>query len=91
MKKILSLAVLTLVIAVSAMADKKVVYNTKKGAVTFDHKAHQDKTECTACHGQEPPAKIVIRGKQAHALCLGCHKQARTDKISGSCGECHKK
>jgi c(7)-type cytochrome triheme protein len=91
MKKIFAAAALTLIFTISVMADNPVVYKNKKGNVAFDHKAHQAKTECKVCHGEGTPAKIIISGKQAHAMCLNCHKQAKSNKVSGNCRECHQK
>jgi hypothetical protein len=90
MKKIVSVVALTLVFAVSAIAADKVVYNKAKlGAVTFDHKAHQGRAECKACH-EGKPAKIVIDKTVAHVLCKDCHK-AKNVGVEEKCGFCHKK
>lgn len=93
MKNIVTMVAMTVILAAStAMAADQVVYNAKNGTtITFNHKAHQARTECKACHGQGAPTKIVIEGKQAHALCLDCHKKTNNGKISGACKECHKK
>ncbi|MBJ6727015.1 cytochrome c3 family protein [Geomesophilobacter sediminis] len=89
MNKIIVAVALTFAFAVSAVAADTVVYPApSKGAVTFNHKAHQGRAECKACHGEGAPSKITIDKNKAHELCKGCHA-----KTSGptKCGECHKK
>lgn len=89
MKNVIVAVALTLAFAASAVAADKVVYPApSKGAVTFDHKAHQAKAECKACHGDGAPGKIAIDKDSAHKLCKGCHAST---KGPTKCGDCHKK
>ena len=88
MKKLIIVIMLVAFAFTVAYAADTVTYESKKGAVTFDHKAHSEKMDCAACH-EGTPAKIVIDKKAAHgASCKGCHK-----KESGptKCNACHKK
>ena len=96
MKVLVCAMALTLAFAASALASDTVVYPApKKGNVTFNHKAHSGKIQCKVCHGQGAPGKIAINKEKAHELCMGCHRKAKAEKLSekitGSCGECHKK
>jgi len=88
MKKLI-IAIMLVAFAFTAVyAADMVTYENKKGTVTFDHKTHSEKMECTACH-EGTPAKIEIDKKAAHGdSCKGCHK-----KESGptKCNDCHKK
>jgi len=87
-------------IAVAADGPAQVTYDTKMGAVSFDHAAHKAKVSdcntchhkgveagaCKACHGVDPAAP---KAKDAfHDQCKGCHQ-----KMSGptGCKDCHKK
>jgi len=89
MKKLLVAALLVAFAATTALAADIITYPAKNGTVTFDHKGHQAKMECKACHVSEgTPAKIAIDKDKAHALCKECHaKGAGPTK----CGDCHKK
>lgn len=90
MKRCVAAVALTLFFAASAMAADSVVFPApKKGPVTFNHKAHQAKTECKTCHGEGAPAKIALDMSSAHKLCKGCH----ADKGKGptKCNDCHQK
>jgi hypothetical protein len=88
---------------VATAADKgqeTVKYETKMGAVTFEHQAHQTRVEdcttchhagveagkCSTCHDVDPAAP---KQKDAfHKLCKDCHK----DKGGPTgCKDCHKK
>jgi opacity protein-like surface antigen len=89
MKKIAAAVAMTLFFAVSAMAADTVVFPAKNGNVTFDHKAHQGRVACKACHGEGAPSKIAIDKDTAHKLCKGCHADMK--KGPTKCGECHKK
>lgn len=77
-------------------AKDQVVFETKMGKVTFQHKAHVDrKVECKTCHHKDDAGK-----EQA---CKTCHKEADTaggapalktavhgkDNKSGKCLACH--
>lgn len=88
MKKLLVATLLVAFAAATAFAADVVTYPAKNGTVTFDHKGHQAKMECKACHTEATPAKIELGKDKAHALCKECHaKGAGPTK----CGECHKK
>nr|WP_320115594.1 cytochrome c3 family protein [uncultured Desulfuromonas sp.] len=95
MKTKLLLSVLFMaLLATSALAADTYEY-TGKGTVTFDHKMHGEKMDCSSCHTTQPPQKIAINGKkEGHALCLDCHKkeQEKGNKAAPkSCSQCHKK
>ena len=106
MKKLIALCItvgfLSLgIAAVAANGPDKVVFENKKGTVTFDHLQHQGAiADCTTCHhkgveqgtcrschdGTKAPA-----AKQAfHGLCKECHKNSNSEKVAGKCSECHK-
>jgi cytochrome c553 len=72
-----------------AIAADSVVYETKQGNVTFNHKAHADKLkDCAKCH-QGTPAKIEVTKDGAHKdTCKSCHQQMGGPT---KCGDCHKK
>ena len=74
--------------ATVAIAADSYTYDNKKGTVTFNHKAHQDKLgDCAKCHEGEP-AKIEVNKDFGHGTCKSCHKE-----MSGptKCNDCHKK
>jgi hypothetical protein len=88
MKKLIIAVMLVAFTFTLAYAADSVTYENKKGTVTFDHKTHGEKMDCTACH-EGTPAKIEVDKAAAHgAVCKGCHK-----KESGptKCNDCHKK
>jgi Spy/CpxP family protein refolding chaperone len=89
MKKIvIALMLVAFVSAVAFAADSVTYDGGKKGAVTFDHKAHSTKFECSKCH-EGTPAKIAVEGKkQGHAVCKDCHK---ANGATTSCSKCHVK
>ena len=91
MKRILAILAAAALFAVPALAADTVVYNARTGSVTFDHKAHAKKFACKECHSEAIPKKIKIEGKDAHTLCLTCHKKQKDAKVSGTCKECHKR
>lgn len=81
MKKMIIALVLVAFAASAAFAADVVTYaeGCKKGAVTFDHKAHgefvDNSCKNAACHGDAAPAKIAIDKKAAHGkMCKVCHK-----------------
>lgn len=103
-KIVLCLAVLTMVCgfsAISMAADTITIATPKKGGttVTFEHKAHQARTECASCHhtknadGSKGP---YAAGKEAK--CATCHdgsmanKKVATAKKAAhvNCKGCHK-
>ena len=88
-KLVIALMLITFAAAVAYAADTVTYDGGKKGAVTFNHKAHGEKMSCDSCH-EGTPAKIALDGKQqGHALCLDCHKEKKMGPTK--CGECHKK
>ena len=88
MKKLVIAVMLVAFAATAVYAADVITYESKKGNVTFDHKAHGDKMGCDKCHEGEP-AKIEIDKKAAHgASCKGCHK---SDGGPTKCNDCHKK
>ena len=88
MKKLVIMMMLLAFVGVAVAADV-VTYENKKGTVTFNHKAHQDKLgDCAKCHEGEP-AKIAIDKAAAHgAACKDCHKEMGGPT---KCNECHMK
>ena len=77
-------------IAIAANSGAEVMtFENKKGTVTFQHKAHQDKLagDCTKCH-EGTPAKFEVNKDYGHKTCKACHK-----KMDGptKCGACHVK
>jgi len=91
MKKIIAAVMLTLFCSALAMAaDDVMTFPGTMGAVTFNHKMHQDKLkDCKACH-ENGPGKIEGFGKDwAHKTCKGCHSEKGAGPTK--CGECHKK
>ena len=89
MKKLMIALMLVAFTFSIAYAADVVTYETKKGNVTFNHKAHAEKLgDCAKCHEGEP-AKIAIDKTAAHgAACKDCHKE-----LGGptKCNDCHKK
>ena len=62
----------------------KLVFKSKTGDVTYDHKKHSDreKNDCAVCHPKVfPQSKAPLNYKAA------IHKTAETAKTS--CGTCH--
>jgi hypothetical protein len=84
---IIALMLVAFTFAVAYAADV-VTYETKKGNVTFNHKAHADKLGCDSCH-EGTPAKIAIDKKAAHGdSCKSCHKAKGGPT---KCNDCHVK
>ncbi|MCD6526920.1 MAG: cytochrome c3 family protein [Desulfuromonas sp.] len=93
MKKLIVALMLVAFAASISFAADVVTYcpDAKKGAVTFDHKAHSEFVDggCknAACHGDAAPAKIAIDKKTAHGkMCKVCHKATNGPT---KCGGCH--
>ena len=87
-KLVIVLMLITFVAAVAYAADTVTYDGGKKGAVTFDHKAHGAKFECSKCH-EGTPAKVDAEEKKAgHAVCKDCHK---ANSGPTKCGSCHVK
>jgi mono/diheme cytochrome c family protein len=104
MKKIMML--LTVTILVSAFATitlattkgpEEVKYTPKMGTVTFNHAAHQGRTDCATCHHNEGfdqckschgvDAKAPKAKDAFHKTCKSCHKELK--KGPTKCKECH--
>jgi len=106
MKRCFALLLTAAIISIgfSAMADNgpaEIKLDNKRGTVTFNHQQHQASNDCATCHhkGLEtpqcrschdgttaPPAKTAF-----HNLCKECHKKSGSDKVKGTCTECHQK
>ena len=88
-KLVIIMMLLAFVGANVAIAADSYTYDNKKGTVTFDHAAHQEKVagDCAKCH-EGTPAKIEVDKNFGHKTCKTCHKE-----MSGptKCNECHKK
>ena len=89
MKKLMIAVMLVAFTFTLAYATDTVTYESKKGAVTFDHKAHSEKMDCAKCH-EGTPAKIAVDKAAAHgATCKGCHADGKSGPTK--CNDCHKK
>ena len=90
MRNVIAAVALIMFSAGAVMAADTITFPAKNGAVSFDHKKHQETLkDCKICH-ENGPGKIEGFGKDlAHKSCKGCH----TDKGAGptKCPECHKK
>jgi predicted CXXCH cytochrome family protein len=78
--------------AVAAESPASLVFKTKTGEITFDHKGHQErlKGDCKKCHEDGKGGKIAGWGKEkAHPLCQGCHKAEGKGPQPSKCKECH--
>ena len=107
MKKLIALCLTAgfLSLSIAAIANngpEEVLFENKKGTVTFNHSLHQGNiADCTTCHhkGVEQAscrtchdgAKAPTAKKAFHTLCKDCHKKSESVKVSGKCSECHKK
>ena len=86
MKKLIIAVMLVAFAFTVAYAADVVTYDSKKGAVTFDHKMHADKLGCEACH-EGTPAKIEIDQNAAQKDgCKNCHKEQGGPT---KCNDCH--
>lgn len=90
MKLIISLLILSMLAAPVAMAADIMVFPSKNGNITFNHKRHSDfLMNCRNCH-DKAPGKIANFGKDyAHKTCKGCHEVRGTGPTR--CGLCHRK
>ena len=87
-KLVIMMMVLAFVGANVAIAADVVTYENKKGAITFNHKAHQEKlVDCAKCH-EGTPAKIEVDKKFGHKTCKACHKEMNGPT---KCNGCHVK
>jgi len=88
MKKLFVTLILVTFTFTLAYAADVVTYESKKGNVSFNHKAHSESISCDKCHAGEP-AKIEIDKSAAHgAACKDCHK---AEGGPTKCNDCHKK
>lgn len=104
MKRIMRL--LTVAILVSAFVTtvfaatkgpEEIQYTPKMGTVTFNHTAHQSRTDCATCHHSGDYAQCkschgvdekAPKTKDAyHKTCKSCHKELK--KGPTKCKECH--
>jgi hypothetical protein len=91
MKKLLVMMMLLAFVGVNvAIAADVMTFENKKGTITFDHKAHQERLggDCTKCH-EGTPGKFGIDKKFGHKTCKACHKSMK--KGPTRCNDCHKK
>jgi c(7)-type cytochrome triheme protein len=98
-----SLLLLVTLTALAADAPDKIVFESKMGNVTFDHKAHSESAEgdCTACHDKLFPQsrepinfkdKMHKTAEAAKTSCAGCHHDGGTSfATKGKCKTCHVK
>jgi len=82
------LVVAFLAVGTLAVASDTITLESKKGNVTFNHKAHGEAQGCAACHEGEP-GKLELDMKTGHALCKDCHTQKGAGPTK--CNDCHKK
>ncbi len=70
--------------AIAAEAPDKIVFESKMGNVTFDHKAHTTrvKDDCKVCHD-----KLFKQSREPINFKAGMHQPA--EKAKTSCGACH--
>jgi cytochrome c553 len=89
-KLVLIMVLLAFVGATVAIAADSYTYENKKGTVTFQHKAHQERVagDCATCH-EGTPAKIDVDKTFGHKTCKACHKMMK--KGPTKCNDCHKK
>lgn len=93
MKKLVIMMMLLAFIGanVAIAADTDVLtFENKKGTITFEHKAHQERLgdDCTKCH-EGTPGKFGIDKTFGHKTCKACHKEMK--KGPTKCNACHKK
>ena len=77
-------------LAAPAAPKGRILIETRRGKLEFDHQLHA-KMACAACHqGQGVPARIGIKGKDAaHKFCLACHRAQK--KGPQKCTSCHER
>ena len=88
--RVIILAVLLAGLTGSAGAADVVTLNASNGNVTFNHKAHQGRVPCAACHKDATPTRLHLRKNFAHRLCRGCH-EIRRGNAPVKCDACHHK
>jgi hypothetical protein len=74
----------------SAEAADVVTIDATNGSITFNHKAHQGRVPCTACHKDASPTRLHLQKDFAHRLCRGCH-EIRRGSAPVKCDACHRK
>lgn len=87
---------------VAAEAPDKIVYESKLGNVTFDHKKHVErvKNDCKACHDKlfaQAKGQLGNYKEKMHRVaeekktsCAGCHHPGGTAfESKGNCNKCH--
>jgi len=104
MKKKMSLFTVTILVSTFATmtfaastGPKEIKYTPKMGTVTFNHAAHQNRTDCVTCHHTGDSAQCkschgvdstAPKVKSAyHKTCKSCHKKLKKGPIK--CKECH--
>ncbi len=103
MKKMLLLTAILLVsvyattVVAATNGPEEIKYTPKMGTVTFNHKAHQGRTDCATCHHTGDYAQCkschgvdtaAPKAKDAyHKGCKSCHKELK--KGPTKCKECH--
>lgn len=94
MKKFVVLTMLLAFVGVGvafAAGQDVVTYENKKGTITFQHKAHQERLggDCAKCH-EGTPAKIAVDKDFGHNTCKACHKEMGGNAPT-KCNGCHQK
>ena len=81
---LVALFLLITLAAVAAEEPDTIVFESKMGNVTFDHKGHTEKEggDCTACHD-----KLFPQSREPINFKKGMHKPAEAEK--SSCAGCH--
>jgi hypothetical protein len=75
---------LAVLMATGAFAKDVVEYNPSYGKVTFAHKKHSEKIECTKCH------HTWKKGETTGTLCKECHKAKAEGKTLSAKDAYHK-
>lgn len=90
MKRIIPLLFIPIGFAPLVNAADTIVFPSKSGNITFNHKRHTDfLRDCKNCH-ERTPGKISNFGKDyAHKTCKGCHEVRGMGPTR--CGLCHRK
>lgn len=90
MKRIIPLLFIPIGFVPLVNAADTIVFPSKSGNITFNHKRHTDfLRDCKNCH-ERTPGKISNFGKDyAHKTCKGCHEVRGMGPTR--CGLCHRK
>jgi membrane-associated protease RseP (regulator of RpoE activity) len=78
-------------------AQDRIIFESKKGDVTFSHSVHLrslNKEQCMLCHQIENPTHESIKSRldnyrAAHGFCRGCHQNTETAPTT-ECQVCHR-